>query len=556
MCGPVLFASDPISKTFPPDKLAMRRKKFLAIMLFLTLSVFVANACGEEPINNPQPLDDDIVLPMPNGRTMVLRPVCFGEGGGSYAWKRFRVGDPAGGYRELPTGIALGGAFKVASSPQSSGEDWCYYLGKYEVSEDQMFAVLSSPPEYEDSAYPVRNLSWFEADSFIHQYNQWLYENARADIPEYGGVPGYLRLPTEFEWEFAARGGSAVDGALFDRRTPYSEGNLAEYEWFAGPRSSHNKVKKIGLLKPNVLGIHDMLGNVSEMTRSLYQIEYYQGRSGGFVAKGGHYLSDGGQLRSAMRTEQEFYALTSRSGSLSPGKKQTLGFRVVLSSLVFPNREVSGRMSDDWQAYRQGLAQSLPAAVSTSPTSTKTQVSGTDATVHLQRLREELVRSGEMSQAVQQEINLLTASLDDIQFTIRQAERDSAYAWIKIGAEQAFFLHKEARKLPILEQLLQSALSAQRTEIVSRYQEREREIRQNIEQAMSSYFESIRQLGTVAPAAVEDGFGRYRQFLTNRQAVQQLHLLVMVERHANAYIIAKRMDDANWQKELLEWDGQ
>ncbi|MBM9536208.1 formylglycine-generating enzyme family protein [Desulfobulbus alkaliphilus] len=533
----------------------MRRRIFLPIILFLAVILTGTGLCGDEQLNNPQPLADDVVLPMPNGRTMVLRPVCFGEGGGFYAWKRFRVGDPAGGYRELPTGVALGGAFRVESSPLSSGADWCYYIGKYEVSEDQMFAVMSSPPEYEDSAYPVRNLSWFEADTFIQQYNQWLFDNARADIPEYGGIPGYLRLPTEFEWEFAARGGSAVDGAQFDRRTPYPEGNLAEYEWFSGPRSSHNRVKQIGLLKPNVLGIHDMLGNVAEMTRSLYQVEYYQGRSGGFVAKGGHYLSDGGQLRSAMRTEQEFYALDSRSGTLSPGKKQTLGFRVVLSSLVFPNREVSGRMSDEWEGYRQGLAQSLPAAVSTSPTSTRTQVSGTEAAVHLQRLREELARSGEISQAVQQEIDLLTASLDDIQFTIRQAENDSAYAWIKIGAEQAFFLHKEARKLPILEQLLQSARSAQRTEIVARYQERESEIRQNIEQAMTSYSESIRQLGTVAPEAVENGFVRYQQFLTDRQAEQQLHLLTTVQRHANAYMSLKRIDHENWRKELLEWDG-
>lgn len=532
----------------------MRSRKFLPILLFLAMSLPVAGAVAGEQINNPQPLSDDVVLPMPNGRAMVLRPVCFGEGGGSYAWKRFRVGDPSGGYRELPTGVALGGAFRVEPSSQSSQVDWCYYIGKYEVSEDQMFALMPSPPEFENSAYPVRNLSWFDATAFIQRYNEWLYENARSELPEYGGVPGYLRLPTEFEWEFAARGGSEVDGALFDRKTSYPEGKLAEYEWFSGPRSSHNRVKKTGVLKPNVLGIHDMLGNVAEMTRSLYQIEYYQGRSGGFVAKGGHFLSDGSQLRSALRTEQEFYALDARSGSLSPGKKQTLGFRVVLSSLVFPSREVSGQMNDDWEEYRQGLAQSLPAAVSTSPTSARTQVSGTDAAVHLQRLHKELSRSGGIPEAVQQEIDLLAASLDDIQFTIRQAERDSAYAWIKIGAEQAFFIYKEARKLPILEQLLQSARSAQRTEIVARYTERETEIRQNIDQAMSSYTESIRQLGTAAPAAVDDGFERYRQFLQKREAQRQMDLLTTVRRHAGEYMTAKRTDDENWQRELLEWD--
>ena len=111
----------------------------LALMLTAPLARY---SHAEVPPGNPQPLPGDVLLPMPAGRTMALRPVCIGEGAGSYAWKRFRLGDPAGGYKESPTGVALGGAFKVA---QSSSEDWCYYIGKYEVTEDQMFAVMQAP---------------------------------------------------------------------------------------------------------------------------------------------------------------------------------------------------------------------------------------------------------------------------------------------------------------------------------------------------------------------------------------------------------------------------
>lgn len=522
---------------------------------FFFAFLFVANITvvfAGEQTNNPQPLSDDLILSMPKGRSMAFRPVCISEGSGSYAWKRFRVGDPSGGYKESPTGVALGGAFRVK---QDSEEDWCYYIGKYEVTEDQLFALLPSQEEFENSSYPARNISWFDADDFIKKYNEWLYDNSQEDIPEYGGVPGYFRLPTEFEWEFAARGGSEVDGARFDRKTPYPARKLAEYEWYSGPKSSHNKVKKIGVLKPNPLGVHDMLGNVAEMTRTLYQIEYYQGRSGGFVAKGGHFLTDSKRLRSSLRTEQEFYALDQKSKKLNPGKKSTLGFRLVISSLVFPNRQVSKQLKDDWESYHQGLAQSLPAAVSTGPTSAKTKISGTDAANYLKRLQNELTRSGAISENVQQELDLLAASLDDIQFTIKQAEQDSAYAWIKIGSEQAFFIVKESRKLPILHKLQKSAKSLQRTEVVKKYQTRENEILRNINQAMSSYTESIRQLGTAGKTAIDDAFDRYAQFLKKRQADQQIKLSGIVRGHADIYIKIKRTDDEKWKSELIEWSA-
>ena len=514
------------------------------VFLLICPGVIVA---GEQP-NNPKPLPDDVALPMPNGKSMVFRPVCIGEGQGSYAWKRFRVGDPSGGFKESPTGVALGGAFKLR---QGAAEESCYFIGKYEVSEDQWSAFVESPQAPENGSLPARNLSIFEGEEFIRKYNDWLFANAQKDIPEYGGVPGYLRLPTEIEWEFAARGGSKVDNAQFDRKVPYPDDKLAEYEWFAGPKSSHNKVKKVGVLQPNILGIHDMLGNVAEMTGTLYQIEYYQGRSGGFVAKGGHFLTDAKQVRSSLRTEQEFYARDAKTGKMVPGKKETLGFRLVISSLVFPNRQISSQMSDDWETYRQGIAQTLPAAVSTSPTSAKTQVSGTDAVTHLNRLRDELTKVGSLPGAVRQELDLLAATLGDIQFTIQQSEKDSAYAWIKIGGEQAYFLGREAKKLPILEELIRSAQSMQRTEIVEKYRERETEIRQNIDQAVSSYTESIRQLGTVGSSAVADGFDRYAQFLKTRKADPQLKVLEVVRRHADEYIKVKRIDGESWKKDLV-----
>ncbi len=523
---------------------------FFFLFTVVSVLLFPFFCFSTPPPGNPQPLPDDLILPMPGGRVMALRPVCVGAGDGYFAWKQFRVGDPTGGYKESPTAVALGGAFQVKGN---SGGDWCFYLGKYEVSEDQYQAVMGDKPRWQGSRYPARDLSWFEAGEFIRRYNQWLFAQQAEKLPTYGGVPGYLRLPTEFEWEFAARGGSKVDAARFDRKTPYPAGKLPDYEWFSGPKSSHNKVKKIGVLKPNPLGLHDMLGNVAEMTRTLYQVEYYQGRSGGFVARGGHYLTDGKRLRSSLRSEQEFYALDRKSRVLRPAHKATLGFRVALSSLVFPNRQVSRAMKEAWEPYRKGRATKLPAAVSTGSTATRTGVSGSEAETYLKRLRQELEQTGQLSDGIRQTLDNLGASLGNIQFIVRQAALDSAYAWVKIAAEQAFFLTRESRKLPVLEKLIKSARESGRKAILVKYQAREKEIRGNIEQAMSSYTESIRQLGTTGDEAFEEGLKRYQRFLRERKAADQLALLPLVARHGRDYFRSKRTDDRQWRQELMQW---
>ncbi len=82
---------------------------------------------------------------------------------------------------------------------------------------------------------------------------------------------------------------------------------------------------------------------------------------------------------------------------------------------------------------------------------------------------------------------------------------------------------------------------------------REAEFMHNIEQAMSSYTESVRQLGTTGANAVDDGFERYRKFLTERKAAEQILLLPTVRRHGDLYLKNQRTDDEQWKEELLNW---
>jgi formylglycine-generating enzyme required for sulfatase activity len=520
-------------------------------MTFAMLLTSIFSPCQLLAVDhNPQPAEGDLVLPMPGGTSMVFRPVYIGEGSAPFASRRFKVGDPSSGFKEFPTAVVIGGAFLGQRGGQP---DWLYYMGKYEVTEAQYYSVVEPPAAdavgLRSSQLPVTNISWHEVGDFISKYNQWLFANATDKLPKVDGSVSYVRLPTETEWEFAARGGAEVSPDEFDRRHPYPS-NVVEYEWFAGPKSSHNKVMKVGLLKPNPLKLHDMLGNVSEMTHCLYQIEYYQGRTGGFVCRGGHFFTSESELRSSLRTEQPLYVKDSKTGLIQPNRKSIMGLRLVISSIIYPNQESAQQLAAAWESYRGSRGALLPAGVSVGPVSAKSDVYREDAFVSLGRLKDSLSQTGITSSTVQEEFGRLEASLGQIQFIRKQAEEDSAYAWAKIAAEQAFFIFRELRKLPALEQLATIAEKTNRSAMVEKYQERKTELLENIEQALTTYSDSLRQLAGIPPTVVNDGFDKYRKFLMERNAAEQVRILTKVGQHFAAFSKEQRADRERWRADF------
>ncbi|HQN17959.1 MAG TPA: SUMF1/EgtB/PvdO family nonheme iron enzyme [Syntrophobacteraceae bacterium] len=528
-----------------------RWPKFWRLMVLMLLSVGLWPAGRvTADLYNPQPAEGDLVLPMPGEGGMVFRPVHIGEGNRPFALHRFKVGDPNGGFKESPTTVVIGGAF---IGKRQGNPDWLYYMGKFEVTESQYYSIMDPPagdsPALKSSQLPIGNVSWFDANTFVNRYNEWLFANAVDKLPQAEGTVSFVRLPTEIEWEFAARGGVDVTTDDFDRRIPYS-GNPAEYEWFAGPKSSHNKPMKVGLLKPNPLKLHDMIGNVSEMTHSLYQIEYYQGRTGGFVSRGGHFLSSESELRSSLRTEQPFYIGDSKQGKVRPNRKPTMGFRLVLSTVIYSSPESVQQLQAAWEEYRGSKGAALPAGLSVGPVSAKTDVQREDAFAQLARLKKALMQGGALPDSAKEELGQLETSLGEIRFIRKQAEEDSAYAWAKIAAEQGFFIFRELRKLPTLDQLTAIAEKAERTSMVEKYRERRAELVQNIEQALTTYSDSLRQLATISPPVVAGGFDRYLKFLMERNAAEQVLVLKTVREHFSTFAREHRADPDRWKSDL------
>ncbi|GMU90621.1 MAG: hypothetical protein AMXMBFR49_28260 [Chlorobiota bacterium] len=167
-----------------------------------------------------------------------------------------------------------GGTFLMGATPEQ-GEDATqleqpshtisldsYYIGTYLVSQSEWEKVMgSNPANFKGSDFPVEQVSWYDVIDFCNRLSdrenlQRAYTGAGDNIKCDFTVNGY-RLPTEAEWEYAARGGNK------NRRLRYSgSDNLDSVGWY--DKNSGRKTNKVGEKFQNELGIFDMSGNVWE----------------------------------------------------------------------------------------------------------------------------------------------------------------------------------------------------------------------------------------------------------------------------------------------------
>lgn len=288
---------------------------------------------------NPQPLDDDVIVPMPCAGAMVFRPILT-EVSGPLGDHRIEIGSDSEshGFVEHTRVAYVAGAFSTQSEDRRS-----LLVGKYEVSELQYAAVSaegdSCPRPTGKGRLAKTRVSWHDAVTFAHRYSLWLRRLA-AMIPDCGGVrepclprvdgvPAFVRLPTEEEWELAARGGNHVTPADFrERHFPMPDG-VQRYVWFN--ETADGAVKPIGVLAPNPAGLHDILGNVEEIALGpfrLQRLDRAHGQPGGSVVRGGSIHSSREDVRSSLRREVPYY---DDQGAVNTADT---GFRLVLSAPV------------------------------------------------------------------------------------------------------------------------------------------------------------------------------------------------------------------------------
>ena len=215
---------------------------------------------------------------------------------------------------EYPMVWVSGGDFEMGSSSGGSDEKPVhtvsldgYSIGKYEVTQELWEAVMGSNPSYyKGPRKPVENVSWNDCDHFIRKLNKMTRQN--------------FRLPTEAEWEYAARGGRNQNSYTYS-----GSNTVGTVAWYFD--NSGSQTHEVGGKSPNSLGIHDMSGNVWEWCYDWYGSYLSGSRSNpkGPSSGSSRVLRGGSWFSSA-----DFCRVSDRFSITPDGRSSISGFRLCL----------------------------------------------------------------------------------------------------------------------------------------------------------------------------------------------------------------------------------
>ena len=399
-----LLCSAAIAQDIPSSKLAADWCRLDAPGLYRTLRVEARKAASRDvaacPTGGvPKNMPKRLVIPLPCGRALDMVRVDIPALGVLDHFANSFGGAPSGAsiltlYAQGGRTEVLSGTFSLRSDDAGGGSSRgyeglkyrSYYVASHEWTVLQQSLVdtdalrlwatdpgvrdtdatakacravdaIANDPE-RSGVMPAGNISWYDAQAAMGALNDYLMAESKRRIgtqleplvPWEQGSSGFFRLPSEIEWEYAALGGArgVVDRAerhlVRNEEGTINAPELSEIAVLSTGRTNSH-LSAVGTLLPNLVGLYDSVGNVSELTHDLFSVVRPDGRHGGrggVVLRGGNSLTPEAVIGIGHRLEMPLHTVE------GAGRSPLGGMRLMLAAPMLPRGyDPSGQRAPD-----------------------------------------------------------------------------------------------------------------------------------------------------------------------------------------------------------------